>query len=300
MRILAACKNCKTQYDVSGQKANDSLHCRCGGTIIVPEPRTHDARLVRCASCGGSRGAGMNCEFCGARFSSVDQGWGSMCPGCFCRLPNDAQFCVECGLKIVPQKLDALRSDMPCPRCTLALQGRRIETIDLFECSSCAGMWLPIATFESICKNKETMGVATRGLGTGKRRARFELTDTEAVKYVPCPQCTRLMNRRNFAGISGVIIDTCRDCGVWLDNQELGRIVKFIEGGGMEKSRDVEARNRAHSEKMREKPPPQLAPMEADIFVSRRSKYRGAEPGDIVFSALVEAVGVLGRAFLKK
>lgn len=298
MRILAACKNCNAQYDVSGQKANDSLHCRCGGMIIVPEPRVAEARLARCASCGGSRGAGMNCEFCGARFSSVDHGWGSMCPGCFCRLPNDAQFCVECGLKISPQKLDAIRSDMPCPRCTLALQGRRIETIDLFECAGCAGMWLPAGSFESICKNKETLGVASRGLGGGGRRTRFELTDAEAVKYVPCPACTKLMNRRNFAGISGVIIDTCRDCGVWLDNQELSRIVRFIESGGMEKSRDVDARNRAHSEKMREKQAPHITTTDLPELLSQQHYRVG--PEDVIASALSAAVFALGRAFLKK
>src|SRR5438477_453057 len=134
MRILAACANCKTQYDVSGQKPNDTLRCRCGATIVVPEPRVQDARLVRCASCGGSRGA------------------------------------------------------------------------------------------------------------------RFELTDAEAVKYIPCPDCKSLMNRRNFAGVSGVIIDTCKNCGVWLDNQELNRIVRFIEAGGMDRAREVQDRDRAHSE----------------------------------------------------
>jgi len=298
MRILAACKNCQTQYDVSGQKPNDSLRCRCGGLIIVPEPRIHDARVVRCSSCGGSRGAGMNCEFCGARFSTVDQGWGSMCPGCFCRLPNDAQFCVECGLKINPQRLDAIRSDMLCPRCTIPLQGRRIETIDLFECSGCAGMWLPVGMFESICQSKETLGIASRGLGRAKS-TRFELTEAEAVKYVPCPGCKNLMNRRNFASVSGVIIDTCRDCGVWLDNQELNRIVRFIEGGGLEKARDVEARDRAHSEKMREKHVPQTMPMDMS-GLGAHSGYRSEDPGDFLVSALFQAVGALGRAFLKK
>jgi Zn-finger nucleic acid-binding protein len=296
MRILAACKNCYTQYDVSGQKAGDSLRCRCGGLVIVPEPRVAEARLARCSSCGGSRGAGMNCEFCGARFSSVDKGWGTVCPGCYCRLPNDAQFCVECGLKINPQTLNATDSAMLCPRCTVGLQGRHIESIALFECAGCAGMWLPAGTFEAICQNKETMGVAARGLGRGKS-TRFELTAAEAVKYVPCPQCKNLMNRRNFAGVSGVIIDTCRDCGVWLDNQELSRIVRFIEAGGMDKARDVEARDRAHAERMREKHPAEMWP----VAMGDQVKISGQQaPEEIILSTMIQAIGVLGRAFLKK
>lgn len=298
MRILAACKNCYTQYDVSGQKAGDSLRCRCGGLVIVPEPRVAEARLARCSSCGGSRGAGMNCEFCGARFSTVDKGWGTVCPGCYCRLPNDAQFCVECGLKINPQKLDATDTDKECPRCRLALQGRRIENIGLFECSVCAGMWLPTGTFESICKSRETMGAATRGLGL-PRKTRFELTEAEAVKYVPCPQCRNLMNRRNFAGVSGVIIDTCRECGVWLDNQELNRIIRFIEAGGMERAREVEARNREHSEKMRENfPRAKTASTDLPELLSQQQFRVG--PEDVISTALSAAIYALGRAFLKK
>ncbi len=296
MRILAACKNCYTQYDVSGQKAGDSLRCRCGGLVIVPEPRVAEARLARCSSCGGSRGAGMNCEFCGARFSSVDKGWGTVCPGCYCRLPNDAQFCVECGLKINPQTLNATDSAMLCPRCTVGLQGRHIESIALFECAGCAGMWLPAGTFEAICQNKETMGVAARGIGR-QRNTRFELTVAEAVKYVPCPCCTKLMNRKNFAGVSGVIIDTCRDCGVWLDNQELSRIVRFIENGGLEKSREVESRDRAHSARMRDKHPAQMRPM----AMSELSKIPGHdESEDLFVNGLIHAVSEIARAFLKK
>jgi Zn-finger nucleic acid-binding protein len=50
-----------------------------------------------------------------------------------------------------------------------------------------------------------------------------------------------MMNRQNFARISGVIIDLCRGCGVWLDNQELERILKFVQGGGIERSHAMEA-----------------------------------------------------------
>ncbi|HEY3321551.1 MAG TPA: zf-TFIIB domain-containing protein [Planctomycetota bacterium] len=295
MRVLAACRNCLAQYDVSGQKAGDSLHCRCGGLVIVPEPRIAEARLVRCSSCGASRGAGPNCQFCGARFSTIDQGWGTLCPQCFCRLPNDAQFCVECGVKINPQRLDSVRSDLLCPRCQLALQARTLETIQMYECASCAGMWLPVAAFEAIVEDKETLSVAARGLDGRPNPARFELSAEQAVKYIPCPACKNLMNRRNFAGISGVIIDTCKNCGVWLDNQELNRIVQFIQTGGMDKSRDVEAQARAHSEQMRSK---RISPL-TDMVVNDPRLRR--EPDliiDGVVPALSHVVAALARAFL--
>ncbi len=46
------------------------------------------------------------------------------------------------------------------------------------------------------------------------------------------------MNRKNFARISGVIIDECRSHGGWLDAGELEKIRLFIADGGLEKAQD--------------------------------------------------------------
>ena len=52
---------------------------------------------------------------------------------------------------------------------------------------------------------------------------------------MPCPICGELMPRRNFRRISGVLIDICRDHGIWLDPGELEQIRCFIANGGTEK-----------------------------------------------------------------
>jgi len=297
MRLLTACKNCKKQYDVSGHATGENFHCVCGGLVSVSEPQKRDARLVRCASCGGSRGDGKNCEFCGARFSAADKGWGSMCPGCYCRLPVDAGFCVECGLKINPQKLESIQSNLACPRCKDALQSRKLGTIDIFECAACAGMWLPARTFDAICKDKEAMTAVNSAAGlTCGPLMRFSASQEEKVTYIPCPTCKRLMNRRNFGNISGVIIDTCKECGIWLDNTELGQIVKFIDAGGMEKSRETAARNQAHTEKMRTK-----AIRGIPLLPLENPRKERHELGvEIIIPRLLRAVEMLAKAFRKK
>ncbi|HLX63258.1 MAG TPA: zf-TFIIB domain-containing protein [Planctomycetota bacterium] len=252
MRILAQCSHCLAQYDVTGKNPGESIHCRCGALVLVAQPRVQDARVVRCASCGASRdSSGEVCAFCGSRFSAADKGWGLMCPACYCRLPNDANFCVECGLKINPQPIDIAPSTLKCPRCACLLTPRSVNPITLYECPACAGTWLGVDAFEAICKQREAQAIATQGLASHRARLKFELTESDKVKYVPCPVCKNLMNRHNFANISGVIIDTCKPHGVWLDNQELGQIVKFIESGGLEKSRAREAEEAAHNERMR-------------------------------------------------
>jgi Zn-finger nucleic acid-binding protein len=60
--------------------------------------------------------------------------------------------------------------------------------------------------------------------------------------YIPCPECGDLMNRRNFAGCSHVIIDWCRRHGAWFDRSELHQIVMFIKNGGLRKAREKEKR----------------------------------------------------------
>ena len=58
------------------------------------------------------------------------------------------------------------------------------------------------------------------------------------INYLKCVRCDALMTRKNFRRISGVLIDICRDHGVWLDAGELERIRCFIANGGLHKSLD--------------------------------------------------------------
>jgi Zn-finger nucleic acid-binding protein len=69
------------------------------------------------------------------------------------------------------------------------------------------------------------------------------------VRYLPCPVCSKLMNRVDFAHCSHVIVDVCKGHGTWFDKDELQKIVEFIKAGGMETSRaqqmdDLESRRR--------------------------------------------------------
>ena len=85
----------------------------------------------------------------------------------------------------------------------------------------------------------------------------------DAPMYLPCPECGQLMNRKNFANTSGVIIDTCRAHGVWFDRDELGRIVQFVMRGGLETARRQELERleqRLRDQRNRESGEPSLGP----------------------------------------
>ena len=66
--------------------------------------------------------------------------------------------------------------------------------------------------------------------------------------YIPCPECAVLMNRKNFGGTSGVVVDVCKKHGTWFDEGELPRVIAFVAGGGLERAR---AREAAEAERLR-------------------------------------------------
>jgi Zn-finger nucleic acid-binding protein len=52
------------------------------------------------------------------------------------------------------------------------------------------------------------------------------------VSYIKCPICSKLMNRVNFGTKSGVIVDRCKEHGVWLDGGELRHLFEWMKAGG--------------------------------------------------------------------
>jgi len=71
------------------------------------------------------------------------------------------------------------------------------------------------------------------------------------VHYVACPVCGSMMNRRNFGGGSGVIVDVCARHGTWFDAGELPRVLSFVESGGLTRARARDAADRESAERER-------------------------------------------------
>jgi Zn-finger nucleic acid-binding protein len=144
-----------------------------------------------------------------------------------------SKHCQRCGAAAaVPEIRDA--KDRKCPRCKNELMLVTVGSTAVLECERCFGLWLDVASFEKICADREqqsaVLGFASQAPATGAH-------ETSKVNYVPCPECSQLMNRMNFARCSGVIVDICKQHGTWFDRDELSRIVEFIHGGGLEASR---------------------------------------------------------------
>ena len=90
----------------------------------------------------------------------------------------------------------------------------------------------------------------------------------EAVTYIRCPDCAQHMQRKNYGGRSGVIIDTCAVHGTWLDGGELAKLFEWIQTGGTLSDcplNEERARLAKESEKVRRESRA-LASDDADVF----------------------------------
>ena len=140
----------------------------------------------------------------------------------------------------------------------------KVGRTSLNECRQCGGLWVDNASFQQICEDRESQEAV---LGVARSAAEHADTKLSAHSrmYVPCPLCRQLMNRVNFAGCSGVVIDWCKEHGTWLDHTELPQIIAFIRGGGLRKARDREKEMlQAESRRLRMKEL-QLAAMEGKL-----------------------------------
>ncbi|MEM7310111.1 MAG: zinc ribbon domain-containing protein [Planctomycetota bacterium] len=233
--ILIACPECARQYDVSHVPVGNRIRCLCDKVITVGSQGSLRVRALHCSHCGGAVEADeQNCRWCEAKLSDKDRRESTLCPQCFKRIEDDSRHCKSCGVAISPQALKALPEDKVCPRCKGELQIRSLGVTDVVECSACGGLWLTAHTFEAACRDAER-DLDSFLLAKPKSEAPSPISDGQKQGYIPCFDCGELMHRRNFRHgqrSSGVVVDYCRGHGVWLDHEELERIVDFVRTQG--------------------------------------------------------------------
>jgi Zn-finger nucleic acid-binding protein len=129
-----------------------------------------------------------------------------------------------------------LEEDEPlkCPRCREDMQALRLRAATVRECAACGGLWLDPETLQKLSDGREERAGVVSALAGHVPTA---TTPPDIIRYVPCPVCDRLMNRKNFAQSSGVVLDVCATHGVWLDCGELERVLGFVAGGGLARAR---------------------------------------------------------------
>jgi Zn-finger nucleic acid-binding protein len=187
-----------------------------------------EAGTLNCPECGAAVSKdSAQCQYCHALLQTV------ACPKCMGMMFAGTKFCPHCGAR-AETIAQGQATKRLCPRCHVALTDVQVASTPLDECTHCGGLWIDVANFEHICSDTEASQAAT-----GLQLPPPVPLDPH-VRYLPCPQCTNLMSRMNYAGRSGVVINVCRPHGIWLDRNAMRQIIEFIRAGGLDRARKIE------------------------------------------------------------
>ena len=186
------------------------------------------------------------------------------CTNCSAPLPQDSIQCTYCGSHndtdlagVHYYTTHELESERTCPRCAVSL-----KTIDLNikgrflieRCEECLGLFFDPNELEALLEATvaNVFSINRSQLTAGK--AAID-TSSRGAFYIKCPVCGKIMNRVNFGTNSGVIVDRCKDHGVWLDGGELRHLFEWMKAGGklLQQEREAEQRKIAERELEREK-----------------------------------------------
>lgn len=180
------------------------------------------------------------------------------CPSCAAPIPMHGVVCSYCGqrldvdLKGLGQSCsDSDNEDLHCPDCDTTLQSLLIgsetdnygEEINVCRCSGCLGLFIRRETLDLILRIKVLQpSEVNYQLLTNLEQSNHSMS--KGWKYRPCPKCRTLMNRKLHGRRSGVIIDSCRDHGIWLDAGELRQLMEWTRAGGPVLCQDDYAREK--------------------------------------------------------
>ncbi len=165
----------------------------------------------------------------------------AQCSSCSAPLPADSIVCTYCGSRndtdlkgihyFTTHELESVRI---CPRCNV-----RLKTIDLNikgkflieRCDECLGLFFDPNELEALLE-ATVSNVFTINRSQLQAFKSLKKNSEQGAFYIKCPVCSNIMNRVNFGTNSGVIIDRCKEHGVWLDGGELNSLFEWMKAGG--------------------------------------------------------------------
>jgi Zn-finger nucleic acid-binding protein len=226
--VIVACPACDARYELEAAADGRRARCRCGTEFTIHAPPAQAAMLA-CPRCGANVPAdAAQCAYCHAALLV------KACPRCLARVFAGHKHCPDCGgaLDVVAT---AAASTRPCPRCRVTLVARLVGDAQIDDCTQCGGTFLDRPTIERVLAERQ-QARADAIVGVYGDGGDAPLPSPPGPMYVKCPDCAQIMNRKQFARGSHVVIDVCRDHGTWFDRHELSRVIRFVMAGGLERA----------------------------------------------------------------
>lgn len=226
------------------------------------------------------------------------------CLSCTAPLPANTSRCSYCGTRndmdfSVINRYAVSRAISPryCPDCEIPLQSIFLDIGDKFaieRCDSCYGLFFDPGEVQAFLEasvspvfeiNYKQIVNLSKERGSGER----------SVRYIKCPECSKMMNRVSFGYRSGVVVDQCKAHGIWLDNSELVQLMEWKLSGGQMLEEQRERARREEQENARAKTDKSPRRMSERTFGTDDDFASFADPLDDLVGSAVDFISRLFR-----
>ncbi len=160
------------------------------------------------------------------------------CRHCSAPLPSKSIICEYCGVRndieLQPKVgINLPKSNRSCPDCMTILESIDIGKNSRFiveKCERCFGLFFDHHELEKLLEESvsESYWIDHHKLHSLLQHPLHK----DRIQYRKCPECSVIMQRKNYLGRSGVIMDVCVSHGLWLDAGELKQIQEWTALGG--------------------------------------------------------------------
>lgn len=224
------------------------------------------------------------------------------CSNCKAPLSPGSLICAYCGnrndvdLKGI-HYYTTHNNDLPrtCPRCNIKLKSLDLKLHGRFlidRCEQCLGLFFDPGELEALLEAtvSNVSGIDRVGLEAINEKREV---NQYPISYIKCPVCTQLMHRVNFGAKSGVIVDRCKEHGVWLDGGELRQLFEWMKLGGQLLEQERQERQQKETEQREKEQRQKLKGYddEETTFDSFGGSLRQSDPD--LFAIIVKAIRFL-------
>ena len=213
------------------------------------------------------------------------------CTNCSAPLPPNSIQCEYCGSRndidlkgVNYYTTHEVDSERICPRCGISLKTIDLKLDGRFlieRYNQCLGLFFDPGEIEALLEATVSNVFAINRSRLDSINSAKRVNDY-GVSYIACPTCSKLMNRVNFGAKSGVIVDRCKEHGVWLDGGELRHLFEWMKAGGklLDKEREEQLRKLEAEKKKAENclPQPSSSVGEYSDFDVYEGSLRSADP----------------------
>ena len=161
------------------------------------------------------------------------------CPQCTGHLNPRANACPYCGSRVEADlKSGSFRDlgpkpDLPCPECKAPLNVLEFDTtppVEVERCNSCLGTFFNPGEVELLLQHftTEVLWIDYHKL----RRLEKEIEYKKRGAHRACPVCGEQMSKLNFGSSRGIVIDSCDEHGLWIQNDKIKQLTEWWRAGG--------------------------------------------------------------------